>query len=638
MSNTKGQSRLLQARAGVKKAHDALKERDIGAEGAGEHLTVALDAALDHLGAVEDAEDEVLGESGLIVDESLVQPEPLELERIDGLRQSIQDVALSNKDSDAISDRLGDLNTLLDVSVTALGATTVDALLERVVEGARRVTGALRAAAGYGVRSEGFRFLTSSSGVDGEGIDIAAELLELTPDLLEGRHSFRKSKDSASRFEGGLIAARLVGREGAADGYLVVSGRSEGDEDFSEMDEALLGQLAAFTSLGLQHIQARYEAVTRFAEAEAERSVLRAIMEHVPEGITVADGPDATIRMVSRFGSQMFGRAPDELIGARAEEHAKLWRLYDAEGEKPASPEDLPLTRAIRNSEVITDEEWLYNGPDNSRAYALFNAGPIRDRDGTVTGGIAVWRDITKRKRAEDELLEAKERLLRQEKLAYLGALAGGVGHELRTPLGSIRNASYFLNMIVENPDEDVREALGIIEKEVKAAEGIISALLDFSRSTTPARKDVDVHRLIEQTFESIEVPDAVVVTFEMEPGVRISADPGQISQVLRNILVNAIQATNGDGRVVIRSCLRDAQTAEIRVSDTGKGIAKEHVEELFEPLFTTKARGIGLGLSVAQTLVQRHGGIIEVESKLGEGATFIVRLPVEEVTVEGSG
>jgi signal transduction histidine kinase len=303
--------------------------------------------------------------------------------------------------------------------------------------------------------------------------------------------------------------------------------------------------------------------------------------------------------------------------------------LFYLDGETRASWEELPLTRAIRSGETITDEEWVLEDKEGRKSYALFNAGPIRDREDAVTGGIAVWRDITKRRSAEAELFAAKERLIRQEKLAYLGALAGGVGHELRTPLGSIKNAAYFLKMVVDDPSPEVKEALAILEREVDTTENIITALLDFARPHQPERRRVELNTLLEETIAKLDVSSAIDISWSLGPLDPVSADPGQLRQVLGNISANAIQAMPDGGQLSVETGMVSPKEVYVSITDTGPGIEKDHLSELFEPLFTTKARGIGLGLSVAQTLVHRHGGVIEVESTPGHGSTFTIRLPL---------
>jgi PAS domain S-box-containing protein len=249
-----------------------------------------------------------------------------------------------------------------------------------------------------------------------------------------------------------------------------------------------------------------------------------------------------------------------------------------------------------------------------------------------------VQHELAERKRAEEALREAQERLIRQEKLAVLGQLAGGVGHELRNPLGAIKNAAYFLNMALaeREPEPEVKETLEILKKEIGTSERIISSLLDFARPKPPVRRKVNVNELVREAL-SRAAPDAprVVVVSQLEEGLpTILADPDQLAQVFGNIIRNGIQAMPQGGQLVVKSeCRGDPggrpEWVAVSFTDTGVGISEENLNKIFEPLFTTKAKGIGLGLAVTKTLVEGHGGSIKVESEEGKGSTFVVRLPV---------
>jgi len=227
------------------------------------------------------------------------------------------------------------------------------------------------------------------------------------------------------------------------------------------------------------------------------------------------------------------------------------------------------------------------------------------------------------------ELLEAQERLVRQEKLAVLGQLAGSVGHELRNPLGVISNAAYYLKLIQPDADTKVKEYLNMVEKETITANKIITDLLDFTRIKSVEREPVAVSELVRQTLERFPVPSPVEVVLEIPADLPpVYADPRQMTQVLGNLTVNACQAIPSGGKLTI-TAHRQEQKVAIAVKDNGVGIPPENMSKLFEPLFTTKFKGIGLGLAVSKKLAEANGGHIEVESEPGQGTTFSVYLPV---------
>ncbi len=235
------------------------------------------------------------------------------------------------------------------------------------------------------------------------------------------------------------------------------------------------------------------------------------------------------------------------------------------------------------------------------------------------------------RKRAEEELRDAQEQLARKEKLAVLGELAGGMGHELRNPLGAIKNSVYFLNIALENPQQEVKETLEILEKEVAASERLISSLFDFARPKPSSWHKVDVNEVVQEALSRNSVPENVEVAIQLDLSLpTILGDPDQLVQAFENIILNAIQAMPEGGDLVIKSKLESSKLVAVSFKDTGQGISKENFGKLFEPLFTTKARGIGLGLPVVKTLVEKNGGTIDVESKKGKGCTFTVKLPIK--------
>jgi len=172
-----------------------------------------------------------------------------------------------------------------------------------------------------------------------------------------------------------------------------------------------------------EQVLARQRLEAALAAAEEAASTLGAVMEHVPEGITIADAPDVRIRRVSRHGQELTGRPPEVIEGITAvvDEHARTWGIFHRDGATPARDADLPLTRAVRQGEVSYDEEWLIRRPDGSEITILTNAGPIRDSRGRITGGVIAWRDISARKETERALRESSRTA--SERLALLEAV-----------------------------------------------------------------------------------------------------------------------------------------------------------------------------------------------------------------------
>jgi len=227
-------------------------------------------------------------------------------------------------------------------------------------------------------------------------------------------------------------------------------------------------------------------------------------------------------------------------------------------------------------------------------------------------------------------LHEAQEQLIRNERLATLGKISGSVGHELRNPLASIKNASYFLNLVLESPSPDVKDTLDILSKEITNCEEIITSLLDYARPNTPTFQKVTIPDIIESAVSSLEIPTSIKIDLRLDDNLKFFiGDKNQLKRVFINLISNAIQAMPKGGLLTISTLTTEDATIRITVADTGVGIPEDKMIHLFEPLYTTKVTGIGLGLVVVKSLIEGHEGTIEVKSKEQEGTQFIMTLPI---------
>ena len=234
------------------------------------------------------------------------------------------------------------------------------------------------------------------------------------------------------------------------------------------------------------------------------------------------------------------------------------------------------------------------------------------------------------------KLQHTQEQLVRSEKLAVLGQLAGVIGHELRNPLGVIKNIAYFLNIALEATNLEVKESLEILDKEVDRAERIINNILNFARPKPISLRKVNLDEVLQDGLSQIAVPKNVNLASKQDETLpTIRADPDLLAQVFKNVILNSIQAMPDGGKLTIESTLPEPDWVAISITDTGSGMPDEVLEKLFEPLFTTKAKGIGLGLVITKDIVEKHGGSVEVQSKVGKGSTFTIRLPIKGKVVD---
>lgn len=367
----------------------------------------------------------------------------------------------------------------------------------------------------------------------------------------------------------------------------------------------------------------------------------KAVLENVVDGVAILD-QKGVIESFNAAAEAMFGYTAPEVSGVRMKsllpegdiifgsEETGFGSNREIVGRRK---DGLLFSMDLSVSGVCVGEQWMY---------------------------ICIMRDISQRKQAEKEIrrlneeLEEKvveltrmqEDLIRKEKLATLGQLAGSVGHEIRNPLGVINNAVYFLNTVMPDADETVKEYLEIIRSEVDNSQRIITDLLDFARTRSPGIQSVMPATLIDNCLKKYAIPGNVSFSVDLpEILPRMEIDPLQMEQVLQNLITNSVQAMPEGGTVRIRArevrgveennieraALKDkpgGDFVEISFTDTGAGISPENMKKLFQPLFTTKARGIGLGLVVCKNLVEANGGRIEVESRLGEGTVITLLLP----------
>jgi two-component system NtrC family sensor kinase len=249
---------------------------------------------------------------------------------------------------------------------------------------------------------------------------------------------------------------------------------------------------------------------------------------------------------------------------------------------------------------------------------------------------------VSLQEREKSQRAESEIKLLRSEKQASIGKLAGGVAHEINNPLTGIFT---FTDMLLRRKDiqEDVRGDLETIAQETERVRKIVKGLLDFSRQTELDREPSDVNRLIRHTISLVENQALIKgVNLNFEPGEglpMITLDRNQMQSVLLNIVINALDATDAGGSITVTSGIGVSTShpgrngIELLFTDTGCGIPPENLNKLFDPFFTTKdvGHGTGLGLSVSYGIVERHGGTIWVQSKVGKGSTFKVWLPIEE-------
>jgi signal transduction histidine kinase len=247
---------------------------------------------------------------------------------------------------------------------------------------------------------------------------------------------------------------------------------------------------------------------------------------------------------------------------------------------------------------------------------------------------------VEKLAEANRHLEEAEAQVRRADRLAALGQLTAGLAHELRNPLGTLKTSAELLGRKVAAENDIAREMAGYISQEVDRINSLITRFLDFARPRNLSLEKTDLHAMLDQAIERFDreksgdtASATVFKNYSPDvPPVRVEAE--LMEHVITNLLSNAAQASAPGSVVTVKTRLTataEGRNAEIAVIDRGSGIDPKHLESIFNPFFTTKPAGVGLGLAIVSKIVDEHGGQITVESTPGEGSVFRVYLPVAE-------
>ncbi len=236
--------------------------------------------------------------------------------------------------------------------------------------------------------------------------------------------------------------------------------------------------------------------------------------------------------------------------------------------------------------------------------------------------------------RRETELAEARlaklsQQLVHQTRLATIGQMTASIAHEIRNPLGAVRNAAYFLKRHVDKGNAKFAQYLDIIDHEVHTADYVIRDMLQMAGAKEPGQASFDVAGVVREVFDRMQKDTDVHYVLVSSPDpLMIVADQEQCRQVIFNLVNNAAHAVNGTGGVRVE-VWQEEEYGLITVQDNGPGVDAEHRDKLFEPLFTTKAKGtgLGLGLAICREIIERHGGTIELQPSDGTGALFCIKL-----------
>ncbi len=266
--------------------------------------------------------------------------------------------------------------------------------------------------------------------------------------------------------------------------------------------------------------------------------------------------------------------------------------------------------------------ETIFLKKDGTTYPAEFSVKLLRDENEQPIGHVGIIRDLSETKQLEQHLLKA-------QRLAAIGELAGMVGHDIRNPLAAIRNAAYYIKKKCRGcTKNEIPPMLENIDKSIDHANSIVNDLLEYSRDLNLDLIERSPKQLLDKALTMIKLPKNVKI-IDSTTDTKLKVDENKTLRVYVNLIRNALDAMPQGGKLEVKSN-QDRGQVTIQFADTGIGISPDALSKVFTPLFTTKAQGMGFGLSISKRIVNAHGGKIWVESELGKGTTFTVVLPVE--------
>lgn len=321
--------------------------------------------------------------------------------------------------------------------------------------------------------------------------------------------------------------------------------------------------------------------------------------------------------------THLLGYQPEEVIG-------RLSTDYMASDDRANL--DKEIADFIRNQQSIRGLSFDLIHKNGYRVAFELNASPLIDSEGKCLGFVGICRDITLRRQLEAEQIKV-------QKLESLGVLAGGIAHDFNNILTGILGNISLANMGTDDPK--ISALLDEAEKASMDARDLVRKLLTFAKGGAPIKEKISLEEIIRETSKFALSGSPTEISYNFSENLpQVALDRDQFNQVVQNIILNSVQAMPDGGKISIVvdtvSGLVDLPSASdryirIRISDTGVGIPEENIERVFDPYFTTKEFGSGMGLSVAYSIIKRHGGHINATSRIGEGTTFSIFLPAEE-------
>jgi PAS domain S-box-containing protein len=421
----------------------------------------------------------------------------------------------------------------------------------------------------------------------------------------------------------GFVATPLIDHKGRPVGVIGV------------IDRKPLGETRIIEST-LQIFAARAAAEIERKRSEedlaAEKERLAVTLRSIADGFITIDN-DGRVLMLNSIAERLTGWSQPDAAGRQL---AEVFDILNEHNRRRCS-HALQRIVATGHAEGI-DGPTILVAHDGAERMIESNAAPIRERSNRKVGAVIVFRDVTEKLRMEEERQKA-------DKLESLGVVAGGIAHDFNNLLTAILgNISLAM---VGSVDENANERLKSAKKATHRAQELAQQLLTFARGGAPIKQTASIGQLLRDTLSLTLHGSKVFCDFQLPLDLwPVEIDPGQVSQVINNLAINADQAMPAGGTLRITGenidlptgsvslGLHSGRWVKISLKDQGIGIPSEYLKKIFDPYFTTKPKGSGLGLATVYSIVKNHGGVIGVESEPGAGSSFTFCLPASEKEV----
>lgn len=373
--------------------------------------------------------------------------------------------------------------------------------------------------------------------------------------------------------------------------------------------------------------------ITKQKQAEkalaAEKERLLVTLRSIGDGVITTD-IKGNIILMNKIAEELTGAKQDEIIGKPLNE---VFYIINEETRKSC---ENPYEKVLKTGKVIKlANNTILIAKDGTERIIADSAAPIRDKDSKIIGIILVFRNITEKRRMQEEILNA-------QKLKSIGILAGGIAHDFNNILTAILGNISIAKMHVI-PDDKSFEILTEAETACSRAKNLTQQLLTFSKGGTPIKKATSISKLLKDSTNFSLIGSNVKSKFYLPDDLwDVQIDEDQISQVINNLVINANQAMPAGGVIQLKAQnivvnkndnipLKENKYVKITIKDQGIGISEEYLHKIFDPYFTTKRKGSGLGLAVTYSIIIKHNGHIAVESKVGVGTIFYMYLPASK-------